>query len=369
MPFPLKLEKTKSETIQVALEPALNAFESLFLLAKEEYDAGIHDWVQQTRMQMSAEEFARHKLVVIGFFYAMRPSKNWTSKNWNSFEAYLNSLDQTPPSVFRDSLLNTYAEICLVDGEKIRQQQTVNWDEVLASPKNYVEFLRSRFGDELTDEEIETRAYQYVIDPAAMKQLITSHLRWFWKNHLEAEWTRTKPMLEESVRAFQHVDLGDMTRIDAARFITGKELEDLEWANHLEETENLVFIPNPHIGPYTHSIGIQNTTYIHFGARLPEGSDLHVPDLDRAEIVARLSALADDTRLKILRMLAEKDEMRSQDIIDETKLSQPTVSRYLIQLTAAGYLQERRKNGAKVYSLNRERIEKTLKAISAFLLG
>jgi len=33
-----------------------------------------------------------------------------------------------------------------------------------------------------------------------------------------------------------------------------------------------------------------------------------------------------------------------------------------------GYLQERRANGAKAYTINRDRIEKTLKAISAFLL-
>ena len=106
-----------------------------------------------------------------------------------------------------------------------------------------------------------------------------------------------------------------------------------------------------------------------FGAHLPEGSDVRVPELDRAEIVSRLSALADDTRLHILQMIVENGEMRSQEIIEATGLSQPSVSRYLGQLTAAGYLQERRENGAKVYVLNRDRIEKTLKAVHAFLIG
>jgi DNA-binding transcriptional ArsR family regulator len=93
-----------------------------------------------------------------------------------------------------------------------------------------------------------------------------------------------------------------------------------------------------------------------------------VPELDRAEIVSKLSALADETRLQILRMVAENGEMRSNEIMDAIKLSQPSVSRYLSQLSINGYLQERRVNGGKVYTLNRERIEKTLKAISAFLL-
>lgn len=81
------------------------------------------------------------------------------------------------------------------------------------------------------------------------------------------------------------------------------------------------------------------------------------------------SALADDTRLQILQMIAERDEMRSQEIMEAINLSQPSVSRYLSQLTVAGYLQERRANGAKAYILNEDRIEKTLKAVSAFLLG
>ena len=61
--------------------------------------------------------------------------------------------------------------------------------------------------------------------------------------------------------------------------------------------------------------------------------------------------------------------MRANEIMDAIKLSQPSVSRYLGQLTASGYLQEKRINAAKVYSLNHDRIEKTLKAVSAFLLG
>lgn len=68
-------------------------------------------------------------------------------------------------------------------------------------------------------------------------------------------------------------------------------------------------------------------------------------------------------------MIVEHGELRAPEIMDATGLSQPSVSRYLSQLTATGYLQERRANGAKIYTLNRERIEKTLKAISAFLLG
>jgi DNA-binding transcriptional ArsR family regulator len=128
-------------------------------------------------------------------------------------------------------------------------------------------------------------------------------------------------------------------------------------------------MPNPHIGPYVTRMYCNDRVILVFGARQPEDASVRIPELDRADIVARMSALADDTRLRILQMIAESGELRSQDIMQEIKLSQPSVSRYLTQLTATGYLQERRVNGSKAYALNHDRIEKTLKAVHKFLLG
>ena len=363
MPLAINLEKTRTEDSLVTLEPALNAFGSMLLVSHKEDEPGIHQWVAETRAKMTSEERARHFLVMIGLHYAILPQRAGIS-----FETYLEDLDSTPPSRFRERLLNAYAGICMTGDPQIDISMSVDWDEVLTSAGSYVEFLRSRFGDELTDQEMESQAYQYVIDPAAMKQLITGHMRWFWKNHLEAEWGRVRPMLEESAKAFNQMDLESMSRLELVHFVTGKEITAEKWGRELEEASELIFIPNAHFGPYMRATKIGDNFYIYFGAHIPEGSEVRVPELDRAEIVARLSALADDTRLHILQMITEKGEMRSQEIMEAVNLSQPSVSRYLSQLTATGYLQERRENGAKVYILNRDRIEKTLKAVSAFLL-
>jgi DNA-binding transcriptional ArsR family regulator len=363
-PFALDLEKIKLGNSLVMIEPALNAFGSMLLISKGEDEPGIHEWVTKTRQQMSSEERFRHKLVIIGFHHTIIPQRSGIT-----FEAYLDDLESTSPSEFRDRLLKAYSEICLTEEAQKDRNQVVDWDEVLSSAQNYVEFLRFRFGDELVDEEVETRAYQYVIDPAALKQLITGHIRWFWKNYLQAEWTRVRPMLEESARAFNQIDVSQMTRVELVNFVTGKEIIESKWGNELLKVKQLIFIPNAHIGPYIRGAKVQDNFYLYFGAHLPEGSEIRVPELDRAEIVSRISALADDTRLQILQLIAEKGEMRSQEIMDVINLSQPSVSRYLSQLTAAGFLQERRANGAKAYILNEDRIEKTLRAVSAFLLG
>ena len=164
-------------------------------------------------------------------------------------------------------------------------------------------------------------------------------------------------------------NLDKMNRLEMARYITGQDLDEDHWGKILSKAERVVFIPNPHIGPYVTRIHFKNALGVIFGARQPEDASVRIPELDRAEIVARMSALSDDTRLRILQMIAENNEMRSQDIIEAVGLSQPSVSRYLTQLTVTGYLQERRVNGSKAYALNRDRIEKTLKAVHKFLLG
>ncbi|MDQ3007380.1 MAG: hypothetical protein M3R47_18595, partial [Chloroflexota bacterium] len=208
-PFALNLEKTRTENSLVMIEPAINAFGSMLLISKGEDDPGIHEWVTKTRAQMSSEERFRHKLVTIGFHYSILPDSTG-----GTFETYLARLDAIPPSEFRSRLLEAYSKIFMTEEAQKDGLQPVDWDEVLLSAENYVEFLKYRFGEELTDEAIEARAYQYVIDPAALKQLVTGHIRWFWKNHLQAEWTRVRPMLEETAKAFNQFDVSDMTRLE-----------------------------------------------------------------------------------------------------------------------------------------------------------
>ena len=60
-PFALNLEKTHVETKPVAVEPAINAFNSMVVISKAKDDPGFHEWVSKTREQMSAEEL-QHQL-------------------------------------------------------------------------------------------------------------------------------------------------------------------------------------------------------------------------------------------------------------------------------------------------------------------
>jgi hypothetical protein len=140
-PFALDLEKTKIGSSLVRLEPALNAFGSMLLISKGEDEPGIHEWVTKTSLQMSSEEQSRHKLVMIGFHYSILPQVPSAS-----FETYLDSLDATSPSEFRERLLSAYEKICFTEDAEKKKNIPVDWDEILSSPKDYVEFLGVALG-------------------------------------------------------------------------------------------------------------------------------------------------------------------------------------------------------------------------------
>ena len=90
--------------------------------------------------------------------------------------------------------------------------------------------------------------------------------------------------------------------------------------------------------------------------------------IPRGQVLFPLNALADDTRLQILELLAAHGELRAQAIIEEMDVTQSTVSRHLKQLSAAGFVAEERGDGAnKSYRLRRERLDEVFVLLSQLL--
>ena len=98
-------------SIDVGLEPVFNATHSLVLLTKTKHVAELGGWVEDTVLAMSALERQRHRLVMIGFFYAVQPERSWPS-----FPAYLDHLTSLPPARLREKLMNAYFHLpCFQD--------------------------------------------------------------------------------------------------------------------------------------------------------------------------------------------------------------------------------------------------------------
>jgi DNA-binding transcriptional ArsR family regulator len=360
---------TSVESVAVALEPAHSAYHSLVLLSRLDKLSGLGRWVASTWDRMSVEERRRNDVVMIGLYYAGIPDRSWPS-----FIAHLDYLDTLSPENLRDRVLNRYEELIrereVGEGEGAPgAEPSTDRAAVLESFDAFLAYLRSGFDEEYIDVEIERAAYAYLIDPPALKEAVIGHLRQMWHKYLAEEWRRVEPTLRKTVEAWQELDLVSMSRVEAAQLVCAQELDCEKWTENLESVQRLIFVPNAHIGPYITTTWSKDVLWMVCGVRLPEGARMHAAELSHADIVVRLDALSDDNRLRILRMISEQKEMRSQEIIESLGLSQSAASRHLMQLSATGFLLERRCEGAKCYRLNQDRIRDTLNAVEKYVLG
>lgn len=90
---------------------------------------------------------------------------------------------------------------------------------------------------------------------------------------------------------------------------------------------------------------------------------MEVRDLIAKKNVEFLKALADETRLKILQFLGDK-EMCQCDIVPAMDKSQSTISQHLQILTNAGILEYRKEGQRSLYKLKDERIRKIIELVS-----
>jgi len=360
MPNPDAIVLPEVNTVEVRLDPVQTFINSMVLISRSEELSGLNPWIYETAAALTEEQMAQHYLVVIGLHYIMLPARFW-----KDIPSYLRHLKNSNPLTLRDQLLDFYIryEPCdltddIPDADK---------DLLLADVNYFLDYLEKKFSAGNIDRDVESKAFDLLNDPPEMQRQVASHLKFMWDEHFKDEWKRIVPMLEDAVLAFEQVDFSNMSREEVAKYITGTDVK-ADYLDEIGENQQMIFVPSAHNGPYQGMFHYKNSRGLIFGARLPEDTQVHAPDLSRNEITIRLGALADDLRLNILRMIAEEGEMKSQEIMDKLDLSQSAASRHLKQLSATGYLTERRCSGAKCYALNEERVQDTLRAVAAFLL-
>lgn len=341
-------------TVQVRLDlaPARNTLNSIHLLNAHEVRSGLGEWITRTVAALSPEE-RRHNLIIGVLYSALIPKQDFAT-----FPDYLDSLATQPAESFRDLYLNHLVS---------ESPDSPTQDTLLNDRAVYVEYVARLYQEriEVFNTDLYMLIHELLQSPDQLKALILTHLHKMWDEHLAAEWQRILPMLNESIQAFQQLDFTDLTVLEAARAVTGRDLSGF-WEDS-EKIKTVVFIPSAHIGPYISRLGTPPTVYVVFAARVPEGVKSAHTDLPRSDLLIQLNALADDTRLSILELLTHHQELSAQDIINQLHLSQSSASRHLRQLTATGYLTERRREIAKYYSLNYGRIEESMLGLRLFL--
>lgn len=352
--------------VEFALAPVLNALNSLQLTGQVERLSGLGEWVTRTAAALTPIE--RRLEMFLGDGLALAVTDALDMDAYPDFGAFLRDWNRFDPVALRDRLLDYVLRLPAAHPACwTRNLPVPTAGEVLASADAYLAFMRSFDDMDELDTADWTENWRLLADPARMQREIAAFLSHVWEiGGLREEWTRSEPLLAEAVAAYQSLPYRNLTALEAIRAVTGRDMSSFDhWV--LSRSERVLFVPSLQMGPYISGLVRGTTLFIIFGARPPQGASLASPGLSRAELLTRLNALADDTRLHILELLTRHDELCAQDIIEELSLSQSSASRHLSQLSASGYLIERRRDVNKCYSLNRERAHEVVRALRAFL--
>lgn len=347
-----------SVKVSLALEPIYNALNSLILVGLAGERSGLGEWAEHTSRLLTATE-RQHNHLVGTMFYALLPDQDH-----DSFPAFIDELRQRPAETLRDRYLSDITS----GRQALKRGLTATPAQLLADRSAFVAHIHALFDDRQPDEYHQEHfdwVHSLLNQPEELKTLVLDHMQSMWERFIQAEWERVLPLLRESLASFEQIDLSDLTALEAVRAITGRDLSSM-WDRDYE-TPEYVFVPSAHMGPYISAFTRGDVTYVLFGARTPEGVRPASSELTRSDLLVQLNALADETRLTILELLTRYKELCAQDIISMLNLSQSSASRHLRQLTASGYLVERRRDVAKCYSLNRGRIQETALALNVFL--
>ncbi|MGH7884691.1 MAG: metalloregulator ArsR/SmtB family transcription factor [Thermodesulfobacteriota bacterium] len=78
-------------------------------------------------------------------------------------------------------------------------------------------------------------------------------------------------------------------------------------------------------------------------------------------------ALGDDSRRKILTILGNNGSSSSGEIAKNFKISQPTISNHLRILKEAGLVNEKKVKQSRIYSLNKEKVNKVINTLHSIM--
>ncbi len=352
--------------ISFSTAPVCNIFESLGLLNSVDELSGLDPWIYETvaRLPQHAMQ-TNHLLDCAGAWHLVGHAGNDLINR--EFPEYLKWLEDQTPDDLRHIMTRWLVDIPGDETPPTLEAVYSDLDTMIGQVTKMAAHKQTVKDHDFHPERF-VEVFPLLNDPVRLKAILLEHLHWMWDNILREEWERRQPQLTAVLEAYRQLDFQNLTALEAVRTITGRDLANTGW--EWPQTD-LVFIPSPHIGPYVGRFDMEGekTGYIMFGVRQPPQTRSRSPELTRAELIPRLSALADDTRLQILEAVAQHDEICAQDIINLLDLTQSAASRNLRQLVATGYLVERRRETAKCYSINRERVDETMRALRRLLRG
>lgn len=305
--------------VQIELAPVQNALNSFSLLHRIGVLPASNAWVQRTAAALSSAQLWRNQVV----FDCLRGAL-LLDQDWPDFPAYLDALTRQPSTLVRDHAGDWF-------------------DHAGASP-------------------VDADARALLADPAVLHEAIISHLHELWDGYFAAEWQRIGPALARQAAILaseQHLPAMN----DAMRALL---LPDVDDSGDDAAVTQITYVPSMHTGRYILSLRDGGRQWVFFEAPRSFPAIMRSELISDTELLSRLEALADETRLQILELFTAQDVVSAQEVITQLNLSQSNASRQIKPLQH--YLIESRGQGAnKRYQFSPAQLELTFRAARARL--
>jgi DNA-binding transcriptional ArsR family regulator len=353
------IPETNTPRIRFESAPIHNLLCSLCLLNQDHVDH-ISSWVDQVLGQLSPEEKESTELgCEAGMFVG--------DSRATTLAEFAKELRHRDPS-----------ELARIELERLHQKAE-RWlkdarvpalEELSQNRDAYLDVVRRlhEMDDKEFHREHAEREYERLQNPECYRDELAETLEHFWNRFLRDEWSRVQHDVEDSVAAFRSVTIPGGSLEERLKFVTGRENIPADWVSVLSGADEIVYVPSVHIGPYMILFDFDGSrAYIVGRARIPEGASVHSDTLDRSDLLIRLDALSDATRVRILELAAQRGLVTSQDVMDELELSQSSASRHLAQLAATGLLLVDASERTKKYRVNPRRVDEICGALKQLI--
>jgi DNA-binding transcriptional ArsR family regulator len=349
------------EHVALAVSPLLECVLSLHVLLGPKHHALHHEWVRRMR---ALDPALRRELETLGFAYRRQIPDVLSSRADDapeSFDQELARFRSLPPELLLAGLGRPLYDHGGAGASAFRQ------------PGVSEAMLERAFAE--GGEPARLAAMLLLDRPAEFAGRLAEAIERFWREAFVADWGRIEPLLGRSIleagRLLAAVGIWPVLgrlpahcRVDPQR----QELQiDLphEHAVVVSAENPLVLSPSVFVWPHLR-VNCDPPWPLAIVYAAPALALEAEPRIPPAELLRILRAIADDTRLRVLKLIAERPRT-TQELEPLVGLSRAGLSKSLQRLAEAGLIVPRREGYYVVYSLAPERLDALSAALVRFL--
>ena len=343
MSIRVRVPQSTAGLVHVAPAPLVETMLSLHVLMHPKEHPLQHPWIRQMRKLSAA---LKREIRAFWFLYSditadfMLPERADAPQ---SFDEALAAFAALPPERARYELARPAFFYFEPDGGP----ESLEREDVR-------ERLRRRAGPAIAEQLLD--------DPAAVQRRVVELLAAYWAESFAAEWERLEPALADEADRARHEDpIALLGHVRAELRVDEAERMLIRQSGHEHEVtvdarNPLRLIPSVYVWPHVR---------INCDAPWPLAI-LYPPRTMRKDVVRSsapdglvraLRAASDPTRLRILRLVAERPRP-TEELAPLVGLSESGLSKHLKALTDAGLVSTRRQGWYVLYELERDRVER-----------